>query len=136
MKKSPVLTVLIILVVVLVIYSVAPSIKRLYQEMTSLEIPTEEARHAHFNLIIDVRTPKEREELGFYPNSIPIAIQDLLKDVPFLIGSGLSSKNASIMIYSNGDRRAQAAAQLLYEHGYHHVRYLATTYDHLLPGRS
>lgn len=136
MKKSPLLTILIVLIVAVVIYSVAPAMQRFYQEMTSLEITTEEARRGRFNLIIDVRTPKEREELGFYPNSIPIAIQDLLKDVPFLIGSGLSSKNASIMVYSNGDRRAQAAAQMLYEHGYHRVRYLATTYDHIMPGRS
>jgi len=136
MKKSPLLTILIVLIVAIVIYSVAPSMKRFYQEMTSLEISTEDARRGRFNLIIDVRTPKEREELGFFPNSIPIEIKNLLKDVPFLIGSGLSSKNASIMIYANGDRRAQVAAQMLHDHGYHHVRYLSTTYDHLMPGRS
>ena len=136
MKKSPFLTVLIVFIVIIVIYSVAPSMKKYYQEMTSLEITTEEARRHRFHLIIDVRTPKEREELGFYPNSIPIAIQDLMKDVPFLIGSGLSSKNSHIMIYSNGDRRAQVAAQMLYDHGYHHVRYISTTYDRLMPGRS
>lgn len=136
MKKPFLLSILIILIVVIVIYSVAPVMKKYYEKMTSLEISTEEARRSRFHLIIDVRTPKEREELGYYPNSIPIPIEKLLTDVPFLIGTGLSSKNSNIMIYSNGDKRAHIAARMLYNNGYQHVRYLTTTYDHLLPGRS
>jgi len=104
--------------------------------LPSLEIQPSEAKFKRFGIIIDVRSPKEREELGFYPNSIPIAIQDLLKEIPALIGSGLSSKTTSILVYDNGDRRAHIAAEMLYDMGYQKVRYLSSSYDRMLPGRS
>jgi rhodanese-related sulfurtransferase len=84
--------------------------------------------------MIDVRTPKEREELGYYPNSIPISIDQLKKEVPFLIGSGLQPLQTPILVYSNGDYRAQAAAEILYSMGYSQVRYIKQTYLALLPG--
>lgn len=103
-------------------------------QLPTLEIPINEARSKRFRLIIDVRTPKEREELGYYPNSIPIAVDQLQKDVPFLIGSGLQSKQSPILVYSNGDRRAQLAAEALYHQGYTQVRFISTSYLSLLPG--
>lgn len=103
-------------------------------EQPSLEIPVEEARSKRYRLVIDVRTPKEREELGYYPNSIPIAIDQLKSDVPFLIGSGLQSLQSPILVYCNGGRRAQLAAEILYHLGYTHVRYISTSYLSLLPG--
>ena len=103
-------------------------------QLPTLEIPIHEVRSKRFRLIIDVRTPKEREELGYYPNSIPIAVDQLQKDVPFLIGSGLQSKQSPILVYSNGDRRAQLAAEALYHQGYTQVRFISTSYLSLLPG--
>lgn len=98
------------------------------------EISAQEARARRFRLIIDVRTPKEREELGYYPNSIPISVEELKKEVPFLIGSGLHSLHTPILVYSNGDRRAHLAAEMLYQLGYTQVRYISQSYLSLLPG--
>lgn len=100
----------------------------------NLVITPEEARSKRFRLVIDVRTPKEREELGYYPNSIPIAVDQLRSEIPFLIGSGLQSLQSPILVYCNGGRRAQLAAEILYNAGYKHVRYLSTSYLSLLPG--
>ena len=102
-------------------------------QQPSLEIPVEEARSKRFRLVIDVRTPKEREELGYYPNSIPIAVDQLKSDIPFLIGSGLQNLQSPILIYCNGGRRAQLAAEILYNMGYKQVRYISTSYLSLLP---
>jgi rhodanese-related sulfurtransferase len=132
MKTGHVLILATVVVIIGIIYMVQI---RSYT-LPSLEIQPSEAKFKRFGLIIDVRSPKEREELGFYPNSIPIAIQNLLKEIPELIGSGLSSKTTSILVYDNGDRRAHIAAEMLYDMGYQKVRYLSTSYDHMLPGRS
>jgi rhodanese-related sulfurtransferase len=103
-------------------------------QQPSLEIPVEEARSKRYRLMIDVRTPKEREELGYYPNSIPIAVDQLKSDVPFLIGSGLQSLQSPILVYCNGGRRAQLAAEILYQLGYTNVRYISKSYLSLMPG--
>jgi rhodanese-related sulfurtransferase len=135
MKTGHVLILATIVVIIGIVYMVQIR-SGLFSTLPSLEIHPEEAKFKRFGLIIDVRTPKEREELGFYPNSIPIAIQDLLKEIPELIGSGLSSKTTSILVYDNGDRRAHIASEMLYDMGYQKVRYLSSSYDRMLPGRS
>lgn len=98
----------------------------------SLRISVGEAKARRFGLIIDVRTPKERELLGYYPNSIPISPQRLQQEVPL----DISSKNTWILVYSNGDNRAAAAAEILYRMGYRNVRYIKETYLSLMPGSS
>ena len=95
-----------------------------------LRIGIPEAKSRRFGLIIDVRTPKEREELGYYPNSIPISLEKLRKEVPL----DISSKTTHILVYSNGDDRAKVAAQLLYNMGYTNARYISETYLSLMPG--
>jgi len=115
-----------------ILYVVYTNMNSLQQP--SLEMPVEEARSKRFRLVIDVRTPKEREELGYYPNSIPIEVDKLQSDVSFLIGSGLQSLQSPILIYSNGDGRAQLAAGMLYQLGYSNVRYISTSYLSLMPG--
>jgi rhodanese-related sulfurtransferase len=135
MKTGHALILATVVVIIGIVYMVQIR-SGLFSTLPSLEIHPSEAKFKRFGLIIDVRTPKEREELGFYPNSIPIAIQDLLQEIPFLIGSGLSSKTTSILVYDNGDRRAHIAAEMLYDMGYQKVQYLSTSYDRMLPGRS
>jgi rhodanese-related sulfurtransferase len=115
-----------------ILYIVYTNMNSLQQP--SLEIPVEEARSKRFRLVIDVRTPKEREELGYYPNSIPIAVDQLKSDVPFLIGSGLQSLQSPILVYCNGGRRAQLAAETLYHLGYTQVRYISKSYLSMMPG--
>lgn len=99
----------------------------LLHPVPNLEINGREARTTRFGLILDVRSPKEREQLGFYPRSIPISLDRIEKEIP-------ASPDASILIYSNGDDRAKKAAIKLYHLGYHHVRYLPTTYLAMMPG--
>jgi rhodanese-related sulfurtransferase len=128
--KGAILCMIVVLAAVLYfVYTNIGAIQR-----PKLELSIQDARSRRFQLIIDVRSPKEREELGYYPNSIPIAVDQLQKDVPFLIGSGLQSKQSPILVYSNGDRRAQLAAEMLYHLGYTHVRFISTSYLSLLPG--
>ena len=128
--KGAILCMAIVLAAILyVVYTKLSSLP-----LPSLEIPMEEARSKRFRLVIDVRTPKEREELGYYPNSIPIAVDQLKADVPFLIGSGLQSLQSPILVYSNGDRRAQLAAEMLHQLGYAQVRYISKSYLSLMPG--
>lgn len=98
----------------------------------SLKISVAEARARRFGLIIDVRTPKERELLGYYPESIPISINSLVTEVPL----DISSKSTNILVYSNGDNRAQIASEIIYNMGYYNVKYITKTYYSLMPGSS
>jgi rhodanese-related sulfurtransferase len=122
-----IISVLVILVYLGYTYHSSPTHKE-----SSLRISVGEAKARRFGLIIDVRTPKERELLGYYPNSIPISLQKLQQQVPL----DISSKNTWILVYSNGDPRAAAAAEVLYRMGYRNVRYIKETYLSLMPGSS
>lgn len=119
---------LIVLIVVIAIYSVSRSSTRAPD--VSLQISTGEARSKRFGLILDMRNAREREELGYYPNSIPVSLDRLSSEVPFLN----SNRAVSIMVYSNGDNRAKVAAHALYQMGYRNVRYITTSYLALMPG--
>lgn len=128
-KFNTLLVALLLIIVPMVVYYSMDQIAILKPSL-ALSIP--EARARRFGLIIDVRSPKEREELGFYPNSIPISLERLQKEVPM----DISSKDTSILVYSNGDYRANKAANILYNMGYHKVRYISKPYLALMPGSS
>lgn len=104
-----------------------------------LRITPEQARRQRFALILDVRTPKEREEFGYYPNSMPVALSQLAEEVPYLLGEKpgrqrSSSRPTPLLIYSNaGDGRAKQAAELLYELGFVGTRYIQESYLPMLP---
>jgi rhodanese-related sulfurtransferase len=129
MAKSlgPILTIVVLVVVVYTIY--VCMVKPVHVN-SPLIISVAEAKARRFGLIIDVRTPKERELLGFYPNSIPISLQMLQQQVPL----DISSKNTWILVYSNGDSRAKQAAETLYRMGYRNARFINETYLSLMPG--
>ena len=127
--KGKGLMIVILIVILVLCYLYMPSDHIVYQ-MPSLRISVEEARMKRFGLIIDVRTPKERSELGYYPLSIPISLGSLEKEIPI----DISNKNTPILIYSNGDTRAEMAAAMVYRMGYHQVSYIDGTYLQLLPG--
>jgi len=128
-KLGSVLTVAILVAIVYIIYTISQQSHR-SNVGPSLKISVGEAKARRFGLIIDVRTPKERELLGYYPNSIPISPDTLSQQVPL----DISSKNTWILVYSNGDNRAPIAAEVLYRMGYHNVRYIKETYLSLMPG--
>lgn len=124
------ITILITLLVVATVYLIYKSVVEKQSHTAPLKVSIPEAKARRFGLIIDVRTPKERELLGYYPNSIPISLERLSKEVPL----DISSKNTWILVYSNGDNRAFAAANKLYTMGYPNVRYITDTYLSLMPG--
>lgn len=125
MKFTFTIVVLLLVAIVAIYLSVAA-----IHPHPPLLLTTEEARQARFGLIIDVRSPKDREYLGYYPNSISLSLGTL----PQQIGK-LTSKATSILVYSNGDSDAQKAAELLYSMGFHNVHYINTTYQRLMPGQ-
>ena len=118
-----ILILLIVSVILFLIYS-----HTTYPEH-SLRISVAEARARRFGLIIDVRTPIERDQLGYYPNSIPISMEKLRTEVPL----DISSKRTWILVYS-GDNRAAVAADILYGMGYSNVKYITESYLKLMPG--
>lgn len=129
------LTLLFFAIIVYLVYTYV--IKSTHQQ-SSLLIDIPRAKAQRFGLILDVRTAKEREELGYYPNSIPVSMNELQTEVPFLLGTkpnDLSEKKTNILIYSTpGDRRAESAAEILYQMGYRNVRYINQSFLRLLPG--
>ncbi len=128
-KIGPILTILIVSVVIYLIYTSYSSPTK-YE--SSLRITVAEARARRFGLIIDTRNPDEREKLGYYPNSIPISVDMLNKEVPSLI----SNKDTWILVYCNSGTRAATASEILYRMGYRNVRYITESYLSLLPGSS
>jgi rhodanese-related sulfurtransferase len=128
--KGKGLIIVILIVILALLYTHMPMDNMVYKTTPTLRISIEEARSKRFGLIIDVRTPKERSELGYYPLSIPISMNMLEKEIPL----DISNKNTPILIYSNGDSRAEKAAEMVYRMGYHRVSYIDGTYLQLLPG--
>ena len=120
---SRLLIILIIVIIVIIVYSIP------VHKEPSLKISISEARSRRFGLIIDVRTPKERDQLGYYPNSVPISMERISNQVPL----DISSKNTWILVYS-GDNRATIAAEVLYKMGYRNVKYIKESYLKLMPG--
>ena len=95
-----------------------------------LQIDVVEAKSRRFGFIVDVRTPEQRNRLGYYPNSIPISLERLQSEVPL----DISNKSTWILVYSNGDQKARMAAEKLYQMGYPNVRYIQDNYLRLMPG--
>jgi len=115
MKK--ILCIVSIIIIAVILY---PMNHSTYIE-PSLKISVSEARARRFGIIVDARTVKEREKLGYYPNSI-MNIESL--HIP---------KKTWILVYS-GDIRAANMANDLYRMGYDNVRYISESYIKLLPG--
>lgn len=130
MAKSKLGYVLTVTVIFVLIYGLYIFINQQPSTSNPLLIGIPEARSRRFGLIIDTRTPNERETLGYYPNSIPISIEKLQSQVPM----DISNKRTWILVYSNGDDRAKVGADVLYRMGYPNVRYINQSYLSLMPG--
>lgn len=132
MAKSKLGYVLTVAVVFVLIYGLYIFVNQQQSSspISKLLIGIPEAKARRFGLIIDTRTPNERETLGYYPNSIPISIDKLQNQVPM----DISNKKTWILVYSNGDDRAKVGAETLYRMGYPNVRYINQSYLSLMPG--
>jgi len=95
----------------------------------SLRVTPQEARARLYGRIFDVRSPVERDRLGYLPHSLPLSMENLERGLPLDV-----PLTAHILVYSNGDDRAQRAAEQISRMGYPHVRYLQETYQALMPG--
>jgi hypothetical protein len=134
MKYNAPLTtlVLVIVIAVFVYFQMSP------QKASVLRISVAEARARRFGLIVDVRTPRQRDLLGYYPNSIPIPLERLKMEVPL----DISNKNTWILVYGagispklrTGDDTARLAAETLHRMGYPNTRYITESYLSLMPG--
>jgi rhodanese-related sulfurtransferase len=95
----------------------------------SMLISPQEAKSRRFGLILDVRTHKERELYGEYPNSVIIPFEELTQQSI----SDLVSKDTSILIYCKTGRRAGQAALMLKSWGFKNVKYINQTYNSMMP---
>ena len=124
---------IIVIVIVLIAYTqlnLESPMNGIKRPIQSLRISIQEAKANRFGLIVDVRSLKERAQLGFYPLSIPISMQALRKELPL----DISNKQTPILVYSNGDSRAAEAAAIIYQMGYRNVSYIDKPYLALMPG--
>ena len=136
--------VLFFVVLAITLYSMTNPLSSLFSlPSDSLRLIPEQARRQRFALILDIRTPKEREMAGFYPNSIPVDPHRLNEEIPYLLGekpgsSRMTPRTTPLLVYSNaGDGRAKQAAEALYDLGFVGTRYIQTSYlDMLPPGNS
>jgi len=125
--NAPLTTLVLIIVIAAVVYfQMSP------HKASALRISVAEARARRFGLIVDVRTPRQRDHLGYYPNSIPIPLERLKKEVPL----DISNKNTWILVYGAGvgDDTARLAAKTLHRMGYPNTRYITESYLSLMPG--
>ena len=129
--------ILIVAVIAITLYSITGSSSLLFLQKNGLEISAEKARRQRFSLIVDVRTPEERESFGYFPNSMPMDPSKVDKEIPFLLGRNLKggeTVTTPILIYSNsGDGRARAVADQLYYLGFIGTQYLKGSYLSMLP---
>jgi phage shock protein E len=78
--------------------------------------------------VLDVRTPLEREKLGFYPGSLHIQAADLETK----IGNQIVNPAAVILVYCNTGQRARMAVEKLHALGYRGAFYITTVHDALM----
>jgi rhodanese-related sulfurtransferase len=80
------------------------------------------------DVILDVRTPLERQTLGFYPGSVNIQTSDLEEKMPKMY----PNKNNLILLYCNTGQRARNATEKLHKMGYSNAIYIASGYKSLI----
>lgn len=127
-------TLLLLVVLAVVAYQLYVADSPLFSSaLPNLAIAPAEARRQRFALILDLRTPKDREVRGFYPDSIPVEPSHIQEEVPYLLGDRRPSPRPLLVYSAEGDRRAEKAAQVLYQKGFTGVRYLNGSYVDMLP---
>lgn len=80
------------------------------------------------DLILDVRTQKERESLGHYQKDIWVPAADLEKEIP----PRFPDKHMRILIYCNTGHRARLATDKLRAMGYSQVFYISSGWKSLV----
>lgn len=126
LRPRSIITLSVIIVIGMIVYSLYGSTPLMGP---TLRVTPQEARARRYGRIFDVRSPVERDRLGYFPHSLPLSMENLEKGIPLDL-----PLTTHILVYSNGDDRAQRAAEQISRMGYPHVRYLQETYQALMPG--
>ena len=94
------------------------------------KITPQVAKHLISNgaTVLDVRTQAERNNLGFYQNSIHIPAGDITEK---LLTENNIEKNTIVVLYCNSGTRARKAALKLKSMGYTNAYYIVETYKAL-----
>jgi len=111
-----------VLFVVLLLAILYSTHRRFIDSPYRVEIET--ARQTKYDVYLDVRTPMERDTLGYYPNSINIPSGDIAERIE----TAIPNKNASILVYCNTGHRAKMATEKLRQMGYRHAYYIAESH--------
>ncbi len=85
-------------------------------------------KRKEIDVVIDVRTVIERQNLGYYPGSIYIPAADLTMVLP----ARYPDRSTHILIYCNTGQRARAATEKARALGYKNVHYIASSHLSLL----
>jgi phage shock protein E len=80
------------------------------------------------DVILDVRTGLERNNLGFYPGSLHIPSGELESKVD----EAIPVKSTRIIVYCNTGQRARAAVEKLRKLGYMDVAYISGSYKSIM----
>ena len=103
----------------------------LYALMSPLRIPAGIAKaklqKGEFDVVLDVRTQWERDNLGFRRGSAHIPSGQLEKEFPKLY----PDKQTRVLIYCNSGQRARRAAETLQSMGYKNAVYILGGYGSL-----
>jgi rhodanese-related sulfurtransferase len=94
----------------------------------SHEVAKKGIRSNAFDVILDVRTEKERKEEGFYKGSVHVPEDRLKTDIP----KRYPDRKINILVYCATGRRAKLATEQLRSMGYTQVVYIRGTYTDLL----
>lgn len=88
----------------------------------------ERLQRKEIDVVIDVRTAFERQNLGYYPGSVHIPAADLTEELP----NRYPNRNTRILVYCNTGQRARAATEKARALGYTDVHYIASSHLSLM----
>jgi rhodanese-related sulfurtransferase len=125
-------TVVLFLIILLCIILFNNIFHKANTDMEYLLISPEEAKSRRFGLILDVRTRSEREQYGYYPNSVNIPIDELTEQSI----TSLVSKDTTILVYCKKGIRASKAVRMLKKWGFKQVNYINQYYYTMMPGNT
>lgn len=127
---SPYSKLMILLVTIGIVYILYQLYQLAYD--SPHRISSEEARarlaKREVDVVLDVRTEVERKTMGFFPRSIHMPSDRLVKDLPH----AFPDKSARILVYCNTGQRARMATDILHAMGYTNSVYITGSHVSLM----
>jgi phage shock protein E len=88
--------------------------------VVSSEVANILLRTNKIDVVLDVRTKMERENIGYYPGSTNIPVNDIRQQYP----KNYPNKSNIILVYCNTGQRSRYATDLLHSMGYNNAIYI------------